>query len=259
MMLPRPAMIARAAPRKRRIALPDVRCDLLWADGVLSIIGPMTSAQSVPSPGTTRLLLSFDPAPAATWLGIPMRELVDCRLPLAQVAPRLARTLTEAFERHAGDAFANVAWANAPAGDRALGFAAAAIGAGARVGWAADAIDLSVRQFERRFEAAVGLPPKLYARILRLRRAVGLATDGATLAAAAAGAGFADQAHFSREVRSLAGVTPTTLLPHVANVQDVVSGHAVSPPAWTDEHSSVQAPARSRRPASTEREPGKRA
>jgi AraC-like DNA-binding protein len=66
----------------------------------------------------------------------------------------------------------------------------------------------------------------MFTRIVRFRRAVVAARGGAALAAAAAEAGYADQSHFTREVRSLTGRSPLALLPDtadVASVQDITS------------------------------------
>ena len=71
---------------------------------------------------------------------------------------------------------------------------------------------LSERQLRRRFESAVGYGPKRLARILRLTRALAAAHAGEELARVAAGAGYADQAHFSHDCRRLAGVAPSALL-----------------------------------------------
>jgi AraC-like DNA-binding protein len=69
---------------------------------------------------------------------------------------------------------------------------------------------LTIRQLQRRFDTVVGLTPKALARVVRLQRAIALARDGrATLARIAAAAGYADQAHFNRQFREIAGVTPT--------------------------------------------------
>jgi AraC-like DNA-binding protein len=69
---------------------------------------------------------------------------------------------------------------------------------------------LTMRQLQRRFDTVVGLTPKALARVVRLQRAIALARDGrATLARIAAAAGYADQAHFNRQFREIAGVTPT--------------------------------------------------
>jgi AraC-like DNA-binding protein len=57
--------------------------------------------------------------------------------------------------------------------------------------------------------------------VLRLGRAVGHADAGLTWAEVAQAAGYVDQAHLSRDVRALAGVTPTELrAERVRSVQD---------------------------------------
>jgi len=77
----------------------------------------------------------------------------------------------------------------------------------------ADEIGLSERQLRRRFTEAVGYGPKALHGILRFQHALHLArSTGDGLATIAHEAGYADQAHFTREVRRLAGVTPTRLI-----------------------------------------------
>jgi len=51
----------------------------------------------------------------------------------------------------------------------------------------------------------------------RLRRAAEAVQGGQTLADAASAAGFSDQAHFSRQMREMMGLTPAALLPIVRN------------------------------------------
>ena len=76
--------------------------------------------------------------------------------------------------------------------------------------------DLSERQLRRRIEAAVGYPPRTLARILRFQRFLGAArssgSSGHDLARLAAEAGYADQAHLTRDSRRLAGLPPGALL-----------------------------------------------
>jgi len=75
-------------------------------------------------------------------------------------------------------------------------------------------VGLSERQLFRRCVEEVGYGPKHLARVLRLQRLFGLArrSPDAGLAALAAAAGYADQAHMSRECRSLTGLTPARLV-----------------------------------------------
>lgn len=68
----------------------------------------------------------------------------------------------------------------------------------------------SHRCFIALFSRAIGLTPKRYGRVLRFRRALRLlaAPAPADLASLAHGAGYSDQAHFSREFRAFAGMSP---------------------------------------------------
>src|SRR3546814_4329500 len=74
----------------------------------------------------------------------------------------------------------------------------------------AERCDLSQRHFTRSFREAVGLAPKAWCRVHRFGRALErLAADPALfLADVAAAEGYADQAHFTREFRALAGLSP---------------------------------------------------
>ncbi|NEC53493.1 helix-turn-helix domain-containing protein, partial [Actinospica acidiphila] len=89
----------------------------------------------------------------------------------------------------------------------------AALDAGRPVAGTADSLGLGARQLHRRSLAAFGYGPKTLARILRLRRALALAYAGVPFAETAARAGYADQPHLSREVRSLTGVALRELVP----------------------------------------------
>ena len=74
----------------------------------------------------------------------------------------------------------------------------------AELGW-------SRRHFSERFRTEFGLSPKTAARVVRFERARELfeAQGGRGLALVAAEAGYADQAHLTREWRDIAGCTPT--------------------------------------------------
>ncbi|HEX2617495.1 MAG TPA: helix-turn-helix domain-containing protein [Flavobacteriales bacterium] len=69
---------------------------------------------------------------------------------------------------------------------------------------------LSPRQLERRFLAVVGLRPKAYARIVRLRRLIEHVRNGgaASFAELAHAAGYYDQAHFNRDLKAFTGQAP---------------------------------------------------
>jgi AraC-like DNA-binding protein len=77
------------------------------------------------------------------------------------------------------------------------------------VGKVAAALDWSHRHFIARFSDAVGLSPKRYARLLRFGRVLlRLEQKETGLAEIAQDAGYADQAHFNRDFRDFAGISP---------------------------------------------------
>ena len=73
-------------------------------------------------------------------------------------------------------------------------------------------LEISERQFERRFKRAVGLSPHRYLRVLRFRQAVRLMRDHERMLNIAAELNYADQSHFIKEVKRLSGYTPTDLV-----------------------------------------------
>ncbi len=75
-------------------------------------------------------------------------------------------------------------------------------------------LGISERQLHRRCVATVGYSPVLLRRVLRFRRFVSRIDTGEAcgdLAGLAAEAGYADQAHLTRESRELAGLPPAAL------------------------------------------------
>ncbi|WP_040159240.1 AraC family transcriptional regulator [Nigerium massiliense] len=84
----------------------------------------------------------------------------------------------------------------------------------------ADELGWSRRYFGERFHTEFGVSPKVAARLARFERATGLSRSGVRLADVAARAGYADQAHMTREWRQFAGVTPTETLQELPNVQE---------------------------------------
>jgi AraC-like DNA-binding protein len=77
---------------------------------------------------------------------------------------------------------------------------------------------LSVRAFERKFQAHFHLTPQKYLRKLQMRMASrALVSTAAPLAEVAQECGFADQSHFSREFRRHFGRTPRDYRRHYAS------------------------------------------
>ncbi|WP_027342019.1 helix-turn-helix domain-containing protein [Hamadaea tsunoensis] len=194
--------------------LPDGCLDLLWADGRLLVAGPDTMAyRPVARAGARFAGLRFAPGAAFAALGVPAVELKDRRVPLDALWPAaVVATLTDQVGSAADPAAAleqiavgAVRGDGAP--DPAVGHIVAAQRAGLSIADTAGRLSLSERQLHRRCLDLFGYGPKMLGRVLRLRRAVALAGRGTAFAQVAAVAGYADQAHLSRDVRALAGVT----------------------------------------------------
>jgi len=76
----------------------------------------------------------------------------------------------------------------------------------------AQQIDFSERTINRQFSNAVGLSPKQYSSIIRLRRAMEcLADPNYAISSIAVDCGYSDQAHMTRELKNYMGQTPTRL------------------------------------------------
>ncbi|MGC9669866.1 helix-turn-helix domain-containing protein [Planosporangium sp. 12N6] len=196
--------------------LPDGCLDVIWVDGELLVAGPDTGAYVTTSaPGTRYIGLRFAPGTGPTILGTPAHLLRDSRVPLAQLWPadRVRQLADEvAAQPRTLEVAAVRRWRDAGPSDRAVAVIVARLRAGTPVAVTAQAVGLSERQLHRRCLDAFGYGPKTLARVLRLRRALALARAGTPFAAVAATAGYADQAHLSREVKALAGVSLTELL-----------------------------------------------
>jgi AraC-like DNA-binding protein len=81
------------------------------------------------------------------------------------------------------------------------------------------------RQLERLFRDRVGIPPKLFLRILRFQRALGSSGDARAggWAQVAVALGFYDQSHLIRDFRELAGRAPGEWSPGDASLAAVFS------------------------------------
>ncbi|MEV6298902.1 helix-turn-helix domain-containing protein [Actinoplanes sp. NPDC051861] len=88
-----------------------------------------------------------------------------------------------------------------------------------RVASVAASLGISRRRLETGFQRQIGLPPGTVARIARFQRAVSMIALGAALPQAAFDSGYADQPHFTRDVHTMSGLTPSALR---ANLQDAL-------------------------------------
>lgn len=197
--------------------LPDACVDIVWSQGRLIVAGPATGSVLAPAtPGQGRCGVRFRVGLAGAALGLPASALRDESVPLDEVWGRAGRRLRD---RVAGaddplDALVGgVAERIQGAREDVVRSAVLRVQEGeARAAGLARAAFLSERQLLRRFERAVGYGPRTLRRVLRLQRFLRLAGSGAPLARLAADAGYADQAHLTRECVALTGLTPAALL-----------------------------------------------
>ena len=202
------------APRSQ-LVIPDTCTDLIHtSEGALIVAGPDTGPRTVElRAGTRSTGIRLRPGAVAAVLGLPASELRDLTPSAEEVLGCEGRRLTEAVvEAQAPKVMLLAAvTARLDEPDPLVVEAARLLGVpGTRVAGVADRLGVSERQLRRRTSVAVGYGPKLLARVLRLRRLVGL--HAASLAERALDAGYADQAHMTEDVRRLTGLTPVRFL-----------------------------------------------
>jgi AraC-like DNA-binding protein len=195
-----------------------------WSGDVRQVPGTMVSGPAGRATvmefeeGHAHVAVSFALGAAGGFLGVPASVLRDDLVPLPDLWGRTGACLRERL-LSASDPLAVmeetlVTFLTGPGPDPAVIAAAGALARGVAVSEAADLVGLLPRTLRRRFTAQVGLTPKRFARIQRLKR-VTRDLDGQAevdWATAAFRHGYADQPHLADEFRELAGVTPTGYL-----------------------------------------------
>ncbi|MFD1815888.1 helix-turn-helix domain-containing protein [Rhodococcus gannanensis] len=189
--------------------LPDGCMDLVWHDGGFLVAGPDTRAHRSTAAGSRAIGLRFAPGLGPRALGISADEVRDSRIPLRDVwSDAAVRRLTDDAARDPLAALTAAVRDRLDPVDLPVEFSIGArLASGASVGDVAAELGWSPRRMHRRALVAFGYGPKTLARVLRFDRAVAAARSGVGFARVAADAGYADQAHLAREVRSLSGIT----------------------------------------------------
>jgi AraC-like DNA-binding protein len=228
-----------AGPSHR--VLPDGCIDVLvfgtGRDARARVVGTMKRAFVVPAQASSSAAIGirFRPGEAARLLPSASRELTDGEAPLDvlwgddglvleaalvalldtavrarleadEVLARASSTIETTLRKRLGS--------HGEAVDVRVRAAAEMLASGsvnASVRDAASHVELSERQLTRRFVDRVGVAPKMFARVMRLQRAAALLARGRAPSEAASLAGYADQAHFTRDSSDLAGITPRGL------------------------------------------------
>jgi AraC-like DNA-binding protein len=212
--------------------VPDGCVDVLWRGGALRVAGPdITAALPMLEPGTTIVGARFRPGAAKSWLGLPMSEIVGLQVDLSELWGREADEISDRI----GEAETNEARSarlqcellrlmpekGEPARDVAAVFSLMlqdASDPGTRISNILDRLDTSERTLRRRCTEHFGYGPKTLDRILRFQRllAIASASPGSALSGMAYEVGYADQAHLSREVKDLTGLSAHTLVKQIA-------------------------------------------
>ncbi|WP_406632647.1 helix-turn-helix domain-containing protein [Amycolatopsis sp. WGS_07] len=138
-------------------------------------------------------------------LGRPVLEVVERLAEAADWPSRftvLDQFLLSALQVRPVDDMTGAAWHRLQRAGGAISIAALA-----------DELSVSTRTLELRFRAQIGVSPKNAARILRFQHAVHLLGRDCRggLSSIAHECGYTDHAHFAKEVRVMAGCTPTQL------------------------------------------------
>ncbi|MCU7722823.1 AraC family transcriptional regulator [Actinoplanes sp. KI2] len=210
----------------------------------LSIVGPSTGPRvETLAPGTTVVGLRLRPGVAGVLLGVPASELVDVTVDAAAVwgsaatrvadaaGPEDAVAAVQAVVRERVAASAGVDPVVAEAVRRLMPGRTPDV----RSLWSS--LGLAERSFRRLCRSAIGLGPKTLHRMLRFQGFLALVqyalargrTPGEEgLARLAADAGYADQAHLTRECVRLTGVTPRAFLRDVTRSCGHGHDHEVS-------------------------------
>ncbi|HSJ62859.1 MAG TPA: helix-turn-helix domain-containing protein [Gemmatimonadaceae bacterium] len=228
----------RAGATSAHTVWPDASLSLTWGlhEGrttVLVALGARTEPLTVPvRPGEAYRGIRFRPDAPAMLFGLDARRTRGCRLApdaLGSFGERVVAAARQAPDR--SEIIAILADALRPclptagAPDPLVRQAIALLDTAPErtVQSLAHELGVSERQLRRRFGDATGLSPKEYARIRRLRLAVGrvVESEHPRWSELAARAGFADQAHLSNEVARMTAHTPTRLEQRLRMIEHV--------------------------------------
>jgi len=170
-------------------------------------------------PAMARAMLDLDPIDCRD-RDVPA-HLIDAEFRALEQRLMACASADEAFAvlQHAADA--RLAQRDGAGAPRRVQQAVAALAQGGEVHRVARALGMSERSLHRELVRWSGLAPKPLARILRMQRCLAALRAGRLpLALLALRLGYADQAHMTRELKALAGVTPRQIVPSVRILQD---------------------------------------
>jgi AraC-like DNA-binding protein len=201
--------------------IPDGCADLMvYDDAPPHVAGPDAKTRwTLLHEGTVITGIRLRPGAVRAILRCDARQIVNCGAPLADLAPgavqlhqRLLMTARLSQRHLLLEDWARGALARAASVDAALIAACRLIAANPRIELDAIAKQFAwtARTMHRQFRAGCGYGPKHLQRIMRIQAAIGAAQTlaSARLVDVAAAAGYADQAHMSRDFRDITGFSP---------------------------------------------------
>lgn len=220
-----------ARPTGRHLLTPDACVDLvLTSDGAFVLCGPERRSWEFELPQhTTAVGVRLRPGAAHAVFGLDVSTIADRRTTVAKViGPQRANALQSCVKHISGldgQRTALVEGFSRLAADRAVSAVDAvteeilhAVVSGPRVSQRviAHALGVTTRQLHRLSYARFGFGTATLARIVRFQRVLSIASTRSmryeTLTRLAADAGYADQAHLSRDCRAITGQTPSAFL-----------------------------------------------
>jgi methylphosphotriester-DNA--protein-cysteine methyltransferase len=216
---------------ERLAVVPDGCVDITCLDSEVLVAGPDVTVNVTPIRRGTVIGVRFRPGAAALWLGMPMSELVGTRRALGEFWGPIAREIGE----RVGDQPTNAARMNVlqaelsrramkveqPALDLGFVFNALKTESGGRgMSIILDRLNIGPRTLHRRCVEAFGYGPKTLDRILRFQRFLRRVRESQKprLSGLAFEAGYADQAHLTREVRRLSTLSPAEILSQLGHL-----------------------------------------
>ena len=218
--------------------VPDGCVDILWTGTDLVVAGPDTQCILDRLPrGTVVVGVRFHPGAASSWLGLPVSQLLNTRVPLTELWRSDADRLFDYVNRNrstqgigiALETFMQSRLAQVGHADKQIAFLRRAAGdncqpANLRLDRLAADVGMSERTLRRRCLGAFGYGFKTLNRVLRFQRFLLLVTQSPTssLADLAVRVGYADQAHMTRDVQRLSGLSPSQFFAeHRGNLADL--------------------------------------
>ena len=235
--------VSRDAPPYPHRTTPNGSADLVCQLGSAPrLIGPQTGpTEQDLAPSTVIVGIRLRPGALSAAFGVPARELVDRTVRLDDVWPDAVALGEKLAEMASPQAAAGVFEAELRAAIRTRAMLDPLTAEAVRrlvaapttqVTAVAATLDISQRHLRRRCEAAVGFPPKVLQRIFRFQRFLALARardhGRPSLGILAAEAGYADQAHLTREFQRLAGRSPSVALHEATQHCDGNHDHSAS-------------------------------